>query len=252
LQKVTGILFIIFILTSCSLMNKSSISSGRKSDTNNISINDVIESNVGRNSFYIEKAEVSYSSDSIKERFLINLKFEYPDKYLLSVRSKTGFEAMRIFISKDTLLINDRINQKLFYGKDKFLVTKFGFSAKIIPVVFGDLVLGNGSDTIIFPCSENISKIESSLKGRKINYSINCNYKKVNSAFLEYNTGERLEELRFEKFKNFENLIIPTQIVMKEVKNNIMIWINIIKMHSGLSDSIEFIPGKKYEQIELL
>jgi hypothetical protein len=252
LQKIASILFIIITLAGCSLVKKSSVRGNNEINSSNINVNDIIRNNIGRGSFYIEKAEVSYYSDSIKERFLVNLKFEYPDKFLISLRSKTGYEAIRVFLSKDTLLINDRINQKLYYGKDKFLIKKFGLSANIIPVVFGDLVLGSKSDSSLTPCIENVLRIESALKGQKLNYSINCNFKKVNYTVLEYNTGKRFVELRFEKMKHFGDLIVPTQITMNDVRKNIMIRINIIKIHSGISDSIEFIPGKKYEKIELL
>ena len=40
---------------------------------------------------------------------MATIKYELPDKYLISIRSKAGIEAARIFITKDTVLINDRI-----------------------------------------------------------------------------------------------------------------------------------------------
>ena len=68
------------------------------------------------------------------------LKFEYPDKYLISIKSRTGIEGARIYISEDTILFNDRINKKMYYGSSLYLKRKYGLTTNFLPLIFGDIV----------------------------------------------------------------------------------------------------------------
>ena len=73
----------------------------------------IIKNNLSKENFYIQKADIKVTQDNISVRFIASIKFRKPDSLLISVKSRTGIEAGRAFITKDTILINDRIKQKI-------------------------------------------------------------------------------------------------------------------------------------------
>ena len=77
--------------------------------------------NITNNGFFIQKAEIEIVTGEGKEKYLASIKFEKPDKYLISVKSRTGIEGARIYISNDSILVNDRINKKLYSGNTFYL-----------------------------------------------------------------------------------------------------------------------------------
>jgi hypothetical protein len=251
LQKIIFILAVLFVIPGCSLLRRGSPSPNENINVNKRNPDIILRNNLSNQSFFLEKGEVSYKTDSVKENFLISLKLEYPDKYLISLRSKTGIEALRIFLTKDTLLINDRINKKLYYGKEKYLNSRFGVSLGMIPVLLGDLVLRSGWDNDQLICENSLSNIETSIRGQKLDYVIDCWNNKVLKVILENQNSERFIEIKFNKFKKKNKLSYPSVISIKNKKGNFEITIDILKIHSGLNDKIEFIPGRKFEQIEL-
>jgi hypothetical protein len=90
----------------------------------------VSQQNITNSGFFIEKAEIEINNDKGKEKFIANIKFELPDKYLISLKSRSGIEGARIYLSKDTILVNDRINQIEYYGTSFYIRKKYGFSRK--------------------------------------------------------------------------------------------------------------------------
>ena len=99
--------------------------------------------NLTKRNFFIQKAEIEILSEEENQKLIASIKFIYPDQYLISLKSKTGIEAARIFITDDTVLINDRINRKLYFGKPAQLKNKYGISPAVLPVVLGDFIKGN-------------------------------------------------------------------------------------------------------------
>ncbi len=60
------------------------------------------------------KADVEVFNNGENRKLISTVKYRKPGNYLVSVKHRTGVEAARIYITKDTVLINDRIYKTLY------------------------------------------------------------------------------------------------------------------------------------------
>ncbi len=216
--------------------------------------NDIISNieikNISKKNFFIQKAQVEISSSGLNENFLASVKFLTPDTFLISLRSKTGIEAARIYLTNDTVLINDRFNRQLIYGKPARLGMKYGLTTEILPVVFGDYISNterlNGEPT----CEKGITVLNSSLHGSKIKYIADCNEGKIIAASMESSTNQGSTDLKFGKFMKSGTVSYPSDITI--TYQEMIINIKIDRFESPWDGIIDFVPGKNYEIIELL
>jgi hypothetical protein len=209
----------------------------------------VKDQNITNRNFFIQKAQIEIVSNSINETFLASVKFLYPDTFLISIRSKTGIEAGRIFCTEDTILINDRINRKLLFGKPGIAGRKFGIATENLPVVLGDLISGN-SVVLYSECVSGNAALITAIHGNRINYVLDCERGKVVKAIQEGSFGNILTELSFERFIRKSDLFYPS--VISIVNADAKLNIRIERMEYPWNGDIEFINGKNYELIELL
>ena len=91
--------------------------------------------------FIFKRQILTVIQDNISVRLIADIKFRKPDSMLITVRSRTGIEAGRAFISKDTLIVKDRLNKKLLVGKPEALGTKYGVDPSFLFTVLGDIVV---------------------------------------------------------------------------------------------------------------
>lgn len=251
MYKIAYILVVLFLTAGCSAI-RPAFRPEQKSiagkDSDNLS-KVVIDQNITKHNFYVQKAQVEIISNSINETFLASIKFLYPDTFLISIRSKTGIEAARIFYTKDTILINDRISRKLLYGKPGIAGRRYGITPESFPLVLGDLISENGN-VLYSDCINGEATLNSSFHGSKIRYVLDCENGKVVSATQEGSSKSVLTVLNFKKFIREKDLFYPSSIsiVSEEMKLNI----RIDKMEYPWNGNIEFIHGKNYELIELL
>lgn len=237
-----------------------SVIKNRKSKNDNISIEIVNENvleyaknqNITTNGFYIQKADIEIYTSEGREKVLGSLKFENPDKYLISIKSRSGIEAARIFISNDTILINDRINKKLYVGSPKYLKIKYGIPASVLPVVFGDVISDKYSYDGKTDCSEGKLNVSVILEGVKINYVIDCKKSKSISAVTENSLNKDRIKIEYDDFKKNGNKMIPARIDIKDSQSKTTIEIKILKIESPWNGNMDFIPGNKYEVLQLL
>ncbi len=232
-------------------IERSNIPGFRGEAKNEIKLNKLEERNLTKNSFFIQKADIYIRSDENDQKLLGSIKFEIPDKFLISLRSKTGIEVARIFITADTLLINDRINRVLYYGKPDFIGRKYGMNFSVLPLIFGDFV----SDDIIEgigKCVDGYLNMNSFKAGIRIIYTINCQNGKPVSAKEEGSLSDAALEFRYENFINRDSLIIPGKIYMKSLRMKTEVDMKIDKLEYPWNGNVEFIPGKNYEIIPLL
>jgi hypothetical protein len=254
LQKIGYILLIAIFATGCSVVKNRN----RNSNTLalNISEESVLKYTVNQNltnkGFFIEKAEISIFTSEGKEKVLGSVKFEYPDKYLVSIKSKTGIEAARIFISKDTILINDRINKILYFGSPDYLRKKYGIPASSIPVIFGDFSGYKGPELTQSDCLDGKLLTSCIFSGVKINYVIDCKRGKSISATTENGLNKNRISISFNDFVKIDSINTPGRIEIEDSHNKSKIEIKIIKIDSPWTGSLEFIPGSKYEHLPLL
>jgi hypothetical protein len=251
LRKIVSILTLIIIFSSCSVFRKAEKSSvgGISADKTAISTEMLKSQNLTGSSFFIPKAEVEISSDDLKEKFIASIKYVPPGSYLISLRSRTGIEAARIFATPDTLLINDRFNRKLYYGEPEYLGLKFGIPLEALPVIFGDYIAG--MNDVTGNCIGGKMNIESELKGLKLEYTVDCKKGKIVNAFQEGSLGNAVNEIQYDDFDREGDIFIPSMVRIRNTKLNAELIIRFGKIERPWDGSIDFIPGNRYDLKEL-
>lgn len=251
--KIRFILFLLIFSSACSV-----IKTGRNKNygiSKEIISDKLFESikkqNITLNKFYIQKAEIEISSQEGTQKVLGSVKFEKPGKYLISIKSNTGIEIARIFISEDTILINDRINRKQYYGSTQFLKSKYGITASVLPVLFGDFIDDNLYDNKSICTDDKLDRI-GLIDGIKIKYIIDCKKEKIISAIPMKRMSEHNIEIKYSDFFKNGNIISPGEIEINDFLKKIKINIKIKRIESGWNGNVEFISGSRYELIPLL
>ena len=254
MRKVIVILFLIIFFTGCSVVKRSGKSTTE--EYANQSGVDILESvknqNITNNGFFIVNAELEVISQDGKERYLTSIKFEKPDKYLISIRSRSGIEGARIYMSDDSILVNDRIHKKLYSGNAFYLKRKYGIAPGLIPLILGDLILDHNYNEKKDSCIGNKIKMESYVKGTKLNYEIDCIRKKVVFVKQSDSFNRNFINIKFTDFFNVGSHKIAKMIEFEDTQYNIGVKLKVIKVESPWSGNIKFIPGKGYELIELI
>jgi uncharacterized protein YceK len=253
LRKVTIIYITVLLLVSgCSGARKASRSApSRAGDkAGSVSMKDVALQNLTTTGFFIPKAEVELSSDGDKMRFLASVRFDPEGKYLISLRTRSGIEAARIYIDKDTILGNDRINRVLYYGKPAILSRLYGIPFDVLPVVFGDMIGDNVND-VTSRCNGGIFKSEQVIKGRRMSYRVDCGRRKIVSAENEGNLLTSESEIEFDDFIETDGITVPSRIRISHIRSATVITIKVDNIERPWSGSVELIPGGRYKKIEL-
>ena len=242
------------LIAGCSLIGKTGKSRPVDySSTENINILESTKSqNITNFGFFIQKAEVEIRSKEGREKYLASIKFERPDKYLISLKSRTGIEGARIFMSNDSILVNDRINRKLYSGNAFYLKRRFGLTPGFIPLILGDLIFDKSCEKGNDKCEESKIITMCYMKGVILNYEIDCNRRKIVTVSQIDNFDKNVIKLRFESFFRIGRNLIPKIIEIDASQFNTVVKIKIIKLELPWSGSIKFIPGKAYELIELV
>lgn len=251
MRKIAYILVVLFLTAGCSALRPAFRPEQKViGDKDKVNLFEVVKNqNITLHNFYIQKAQVEINSNNTSETFLASIKFLYPDTFLISIRSKAGIEAARIYFTKDTILINDRINRKLLYGKPAIAGRKYGIAPESFPLILGDMISENGN-VLFSECLNGEATLNSSFHGSKIKYVLDCEKGKVASAVQEGSNSSILTVLKFEKFIRERDIFYPSDISI--VKDELKINIRIDNIEYPWNGTIEFIHGKNYELIELL
>jgi hypothetical protein len=239
----------VIAIYGCSAVKKVEKSGITAETSNNVSLTDLKESNISNSDFFITKAEIEVLSNDEKQKFLASLKFKNTGIYLISLKNNAGIEGARIFISQDTILINDRINKKLYYGSPGYVRSKYGISTNALPIIMGDFINRKESQITELECNNNKSEISGTTEEKEIKYVIDCNERKITETKM-FHEKEGIV-LLFSKFMNINNKHYPQSIVIKDSKQETEINIKILKIEFKPIEKIEFIPGKDYEKIGL-
>lgn len=252
MRKVIFILFSGIIFISCSATRRSGNNSAQTGSgflSDNF-LESVKKQNITNCSFFISKANIEVTNEAGKERFICTIKFEQPDRYLFSIKSRTGIEGIRAFVSKDTIQVNDRIRKKMYVGTSMELRKKFGLTLELLPVIFGDIVSKRKTEEVSEPCSRTNIRIEYPQGGLLLDYDIDCKKKKT----IKIEKVNELEindiKLTFGNFLSVGNILIPRSIELEYFKSKTTINIRIAKIERPWNGKINFIPAKGYEQIE--
>ncbi len=208
--------------------------------------------NLSKNSFYIQKAEVEFSEGGKSDRFIATVKFLKEKEYLISIRSRTGLEIARIWLTRDTIVVNDRLNRNLYYGSGNYLEKKYGITIDILPLIFGDFIGNELTTNEKGDCSNMRTSVDRVVNGNKIRYTIDCNRNKIIRAIKESGNGSSAFEIEYSNFKKKEGMWIPANIEFNDVTRGINIRLKVIQLFLPWDGEIEFIPGNKYDKIELI
>ncbi len=215
-------------------------------------VESVIKQNITNSGFFIQKAELELSTVNGKEKFIATVKFRSPDKYLISIRGRSGIEGARIYISDDSILINDRVNRKLYFGNSYYVYRKYGLTLNILPVVFGDLILESSCKKNIGKCDGDITEIECGINGLAVKYEINCAKRKT--TFVKQTDNGKGEGFRigYKNFRRIKEIMTPRIIELEDEFYNTKVKIRVLKLESPWNGDLKFVPGKGYEIIKLI
>jgi len=253
LQKTEIILLVFLLNTGCSVFinakrHKTSEILYKKEDKFEGGIN---QWNLSKRNFYINKAEILVEGLEKENKFFGSIKFINPDKYLLGLKTLTGIELTRILLTNDTLLINDRFNKKYYFGSSKYLKQLLGITSDFLPLIFGDIIGENMSDSILYKCNGGEINIEGYKKGTKIDYSFNCKKRKSNYAFIRNSLNQKEVQIIYRHFLEGKGFYIPREIDITDFNKKITIRIKIRKVESPWEGNIELMPGNGYEKLPL-
>jgi len=248
-QKL-AIIALLFLMAGCSVARKATGKTEIVSDRRTISSAEIREFNLTKGDFTVVKAHAGIKSGRESQRMILNMRFKSPGTYLLSVRTPAGIEAARVFISGDTILVNDRINKILYYGSDYYLKDKYGISTAFLPVLLGDYVAAGG-ESKRNNCHNKVSEITENFNTTRLKYTIDCDRKKVKIVSSFENISKRGVSIEFDKFENTGDISYAKRIKMSDEENQTEIEINIDKLERGPQGEINFIPGKNYRMVKL-
>ena len=215
-------------------------------------VENIKKMNISENGFFIQKADIKIKTQDGSERFIGNIRYGKQGKYLISLRTKTGIEAARIMISEDTLLINDRFNKKFYYGSSNYIMNKYGISSTVFPLIFGDFISDRFVDNKDITTGDRLINIYCLVKGIKIGYLIDSKRLKIIRAVTESSLADENMEINYKNFLRKGDFTIPGIILIKNSKRKWFIEVRIKKIEVPWNEQVEFIPGNRYEHIELL
>lgn len=253
MQKIDIILVIILLNTGCSVLNnaeKHKVSNIQQISEFEIS-NSIKKFNITERNFYINKAEIKIEGFEKKEKIFGSIKFISPEKYLFSFKALTGIELARILLSSDTLLIIDRLNKKFYFGSSQYLRQFLGITPDFLPLIFGDIIGENVSDSILYRCNEEEINIERYKKGIKVNYTFSCKKEKSKLAVIINSLDQREIQITYKKYLEEKDFIIPREINITDLQRKIFINIRIIRFETPWEGKIELLPGNGYEKLPL-
>ncbi len=254
MQIVIKILAFVFLATGCAVVKEdiNKMISGRESESNLSLEEKVMLNNITNNGFFITKANISIEKEGVTINTVANIKFNAPQNYLISIRSFGGIEAARIFMTEDTLLINDRINKKLLYGKPEYLKRAYGIDPLIIPVIFGDFCSNRDKYFKSGDCLNGKTQRTEILNKYKAIYTIDCTKEKIVSTAIESDGKRDVYDMGFNDFTRSGGIIYPGKINLEKRVENIKITIEIKEIEYPWKGEFDFIPGIRYEKVKLL
>jgi len=253
LQKVTYTVIIFILLAGCSTIKfgvKNSSIPDNVIVTGSI-LQRVEKQNITRESFFIQKLEISLDAIDEDRKFFGSVKFVSPDKYLISLRSIAGIEVARIFMSDDTVLVNDRINRTLYYGSSHDFEKKYGITSDIIPIILGDYVSSKREEDANEQCIDGMLSVNRRMKGVIVKYLIDCKKAKAIQTFTENSNGDRIE-IKYNEFILINGFFFAEIINIEDIKRDIKMVLKVKKVDFDFDGPIEFFPGSKYKMVPII
>lgn len=242
MQKIKRIAIIfVILLGGCGTAGKINLSENFCGNPEKV-MDITTKGNLSEYGFYIQKGRLIIDEGGKKTRLLFTMKYIREENYLISIRSETGIEALRVLISNDTLLVNDRINREVLYGNPEDFRRISGIPVSLLKICVGDIA---GND--FRPVKENDIKAGlidtySYSSGIRLVSSIDCKINKVKKTKLYTDDEKIMLELGYSDFRG-GNLLIPATTTITDSNKNIRIKINVKRFIIPWHGDLEFYPG---------
>lgn len=247
---IAGFLVIIeLIVTACSVSKKSTgyiNDSGRSKDVDRVILN-TYSKNITDLGFYIQKGKLQMKEGNKKINFFYSVKYGRKDVYLMSIKAFNGYEALRIFINNDTILINDRVNKELLYGSRNDFEKMTGIPVEFLKICFGDIVdytRGSVSNVKIDGNELIITGIIFGIETVTNISTENCKVSKVKLSNV-YNKEEITVD--YKKYKG-DGHKIPVETIIYDSKRSVQLIIKNQKFIVPWYGDIDFVPGVNYKK----
>jgi hypothetical protein len=255
LYKIVFISIVFGVFTTgCSVLRKEHIPDNVLIDSSNksdITINGILNNNISKEGYFVKKADIEIVTPGQKENVVATVKYNQKGEYLVSVRSKTGIEAVRVFIGIDTLMINDRINKVLYVGKPAYLERKFSVPVDILPVIFGDLIRERSGVIADSVCINGNLNYTTKRGNVQILSVIDCSRNKVVSSIVKMKNRKEKLSMFYSNFGKAGGVTYPETIIISGLPEQMTLKMNIKSIEIPWIGELEFIPGSKFEKAEI-
>lgn len=201
--------------------------------------------NITNSSFFIEKGRISTTGESGRIRLLFTMKYKQPGIYLISLKSITGTEAFRVYLTRDTVLINDRINKITYAGKPFDFERITGLPAALLKLSVGDFFSQKEKEKKVMECVEGKLIVEDYYQGLKIESIMDCGIGKTKKVTIASGLPNELISILYSKHDN-DFYKIPGKVELNDFRRNVKIVIKIEKKSVPWNGDIEFVPGREY------
>jgi len=214
-------------------------------------LSEVVRNNISNYGFNISRADVSYSIEGVSGRLTAGIKSKGQDTLLVAVRHTTGVEIARIFLTADTLLINDRINRRVMSGNPEYLEMRYGINRSLIMLVLGDIFIKQVDRNMKENCQKGILSMQTRLEDGRINYEIDCKLRKITGATLSRSSTNDRITIRYRNFIKKGNHMVPGRIEVEDMKNKAVIRVEIRSIEIPWKGNIDFVHGTRYKIIRI-
>jgi hypothetical protein len=208
-------------------------------------LRNTIDRNLSNSGFFIHKGRIQTSGESGRISLFFTMKFAPPANYLISLRSKTGIEAYRIYLTPDTVLINDRFNKSVLYGNINDFERITGLPAALLKVSYGDLFLIDPKLQPDEVCIDNEVRLNEYFMGLMVKTTINCLNDKVKSVMLTTGVPDEFITIEYKSTREDHNGL-PKKVEINDFRRKIKITLSLDKYTTPWIGDIEFIPGTGY------
>lgn len=236
-------------LSGCSSVKKISIIDNGRNNFNGISYAELENFNITNNNFIIRRADIEILSKGQRKKLIATVKYRKEGICLISIRNITGIEAARIYLTRDSIRVNDRIGRRTYVISKEYLSGRYGFSGETIPLIFGDLILQDHERTL--ECKDDKAVVNSGEEGKNLRYQVDCKGGKATQCIIQGGYENENIIFKFDKFRNSEGYTYPSIISTADSKGDTVIEVKIGDIEFVTDLIIEFVPGNNYEKIIL-
>jgi len=254
LYKLISIAFIIsFLGIGCSVLRKASPSEDftDESTEDSVVLKRVERNNFSQGGYFIKSADIEVNTENQRDHIVATVRFSHAGGYLISLKSRAGIEAVRVFIGRDTLMINDRINKVLYASDPGYIERRFFIPELVFPLIFGDFVKMSAGEKTDSVCSDGKLNYISNTVNMSVSYVIDCKLSKTVKAFVDAGSGKGRITLLYYDFKKAGDLTYPRKIEVSGLPDKMTVKIVVNSIEFPWIGDINFVPGNRYEILRL-